>query len=379
MSEIHYIFRDGQTYAIKEGKVIAAGADSDEVERQVKQAFDPSVVGPHMMDPMDAVGAHACSRCGGHLDHEGRCVDCGMYPDEAAQYERGDMYDPYPHDEPSPGYELGGEAGSYMAHVLTPNGLKGTILGKAAGLWGEEVTIRLENGRIVKLPVGTELKQAKTAAKRDPIDPLEARLAKTPDGTRESLVARYEELGTIKQHAASMVRQASLDDQQRLDRIVVTADVEQREIKEAVAHLDDVESYAPPGFSMGVAHEAAGISRDDASWLDRVVDDMIKEAEATDFTKLMDEGPEALTAGLEDPALADKDVTHQIASSFILEKTAGIDRKIAEPYIDTFLGRIEDCRMNELARRQEDTTHNQKEAATEDPYKDVPDDAIFLS
>src|SRR5438270_12718836 len=33
-------------------------------------------------------------------------------------------------------------------HVTTPNGAKGEILNRVAGVWGDEITVRFENGQI---------------------------------------------------------------------------------------------------------------------------------------------------------------------------------------------------------------------------------------
>src|SRR5689334_8796561 len=33
-------------------------------------------------------------------------------------------------------------------HITTPNGVKGQILGRVATTWGEEITVRFENGEI---------------------------------------------------------------------------------------------------------------------------------------------------------------------------------------------------------------------------------------
>lgn len=401
--DVTYVFENGKTYAIHQGKVIAASTDADDVERQVKLAFggDPGYgeqravdesQGPpmhgggpaDMPPPPDDLGQiDRCYACGtGEIDPAtGACQDCGAPADYPG---RGQGRHPFPHDEPhdmpSPGYEMGGEAGSYMAKtVSTPNGLKGTVLGKVAGVWGDEVTVRLENGRIVRLPVGTELRAHKVAAapRKNPIEALETRLAGTPDGSHASLVARSNELESIKRYASTLVRDGvSYADSVRLDQIVVVAETEQAELIDAAAHLDDVEAIAPPSFTMAAADRTSSVSREDASWLDHTMDEIIKEAEATDFTKLMDEGPEALTAELPDVALADTGVTRQMASHFVAEKTAGVDRKIADPYTVTFLARVEECRRQALATRQH-TTH--KEAAAEqDKYKDLPDDALFL-
>lgn len=392
--DVTYVFENGKTFAIHQGKVIAASTDADDVERQVKLAFGPDQLGegqppmhgggptempppPHDMGGMGGQGGMPCESCGGEVGPDGHCVNCGDFQVPGGDQHGHGMGEMYPHDQPSPGYEMGG---SYMAKtVSTPNGLKGTVLGKVAGIWGDEVTVRLENGRIVKLPVGTELRTQKTAAapRQSPIEALEHRLTATPDGSYESLVARSNELESIKRYASSLVRDGvSYADSVRLDQLVVVAETEQAELIDAAAHLDDVDAIAPPSFTMAAADRTSSISREDASWLDHTLDEMIKEAEATDFTKLMDEGPEALTAELPDVALADTGVTRQMASHFIAEKTAGIERKLAEPYTVTFLARVEECRRAALATRQQ-TTH--KEAAAEqDKYKDLPDDALFL-
>lgn len=394
---ITYVFENGKTFAIHEGKVIAASTDADDVERQVRLAFGPDQLGegqppmhgggptemppaPHDLGGMGGHDGMPCESCGSQVGPDGHCLRCGDFQVPGGDQHGRGMEEMYPHDEPSPGTMFGGEAGSYMAKtVSTPNGLKGTVLGKVAGVWGDEVTVRLENGRIVRLPVGTELRTQKVAAalRKTPIEQLETRLALIPDGTRDSLVARSTELERIRRTASALVRDGvSYADSVRLDQLVVLAETEQDEIVDAVSHIDDSESIAAPSFSMAAADRTSSISREDASWLDHTVDEMIKQAEATDFTKLMDEGPEALTAELPDVALADTGVTRQMATSFIGEKTAGIDRKIADPYTVTFLARVEECRRQALATRQQ--TIHKEAAAEQDKYKDLPDDALFL-
>lgn len=401
--DVTFIFRDGQTYAIHQGKVIAASDDSDLVQRQVRQAFgpDPSMGlngGSQEPNNLDVgrpgtfgdtgelptlgdlggcpgcgapdAGGNFCPECGQPVGHAGGQEDPGLHPEHMDAMSAGDE-DPY------------GEMGyGRQAKVITPNGLKGSVLGKVSGLWGDEVTVRLENGRIVKLPTGTELRTQKAAATQsNPIERLEARLAATPDGTRDSLVARSDELVTLRRTAAVLIREGvSWADAKRLDEIVVTADVERHEVADALAHLDDVEAIVPPElptFSIAAAKEAAGISREDASWLDASLTELVKEAEAQDFTRLMDEGPEAFAAELPDSALADTGTTRQMASNFVGAKTAGIAREIADPYIDTFLARVEECRRAELSTRKQ-TTHKEA-AAAEDDFGDFPDDCLFLS
>ena len=66
-------------------------------------------------------------------------------------------------------------------HVQTPNGLKGTILGKQRGLWGDQVTIRLENGRIARFDVTPDDKwewiTEQKAASLSPLTRLQEKLA----------------------------------------------------------------------------------------------------------------------------------------------------------------------------------------------------------
>jgi hypothetical protein len=293
------------------------------------------------------------------------------------------MESQYPQDAPSPGIEMGGEAGPYMASITTPNGLKGKVLGKVAGLWQDEVTVRLENGRIVHLPVSKEMRFERTASapKGNPTERFEQRLAASVDGTRESLVTRHKGLLALQTEARQIIANGVSDtDAESLDQIVVAADVEIAEVNDAIAHLDDAETqaYAPPvPFSMSAAHEAAAsLGGKDGSWLDKTATEMIAEVEATDFKRLMDEGPEALTADLDTPALADAGVVRQVATSFIRSKTAGTDPKVRDPYEATFIKRVEECRRAELSSRAQTT---QKEAAVqEDAFKDAPDESIFM-
>lgn len=358
-----YVFRDGHTYAIRQGKVIAADVDPAEVERQVL-AYHEDPYGVGYEHPIETT----CPHCGGLTDGSDpsmACVCPGQHHAPAAAPTQ-----PMPMPDPS-----------VYAKVVTPNGLKGTVLGKVAGLWGDEVTVRLENGRIVKLPTGTVLngtEQKTAAAKPNLLNQMEHRLAAIPVGTRESLSERLRELAWLKDKAASLIREgASHNDSVRLDMIVVTADVERSEVSEALAYLDEAERIeAPRAFTMQAADRTSAISKEDGSWLDDAYNKMIREAEAQDFTKLMDEGPEALVAELPDSALADTGVTRQTASAFIAEKTAGVDRQIATPYMDTFLARVEQVRRAELSTRTQ--THHKEAAAQEDVFKDVPDDALWL-
>jgi hypothetical protein len=383
-NEVAYTEKDGTWYAISQSKVIAHSADLAALEQKV--AMDPMGDGGTDMPPAPdslGLGAVSCPQCQSPADAEDSfCRHCGS----PIQGEGGS----FANEPPAPdGGTLGDIDGSapvspYESSVITtPNGLKGTVLGKVAGLWSDELTVRLENGRIVRVPFTRDVKvaSAESSTPTSPIARLEARLAASVDGTRPSLVARRDELAAIKKSAAAIIANGVSDAHaQELDSIVVTADAEMAQVDDAIAHHDaeTTQAYAPPApFSMGVADEAAAsLGGRDGSWLDGVTNDLIAEAEATNYKQLMDEGPEAFTAELADSAIADAGVTRSMASSFIRSKTAGTDPRVRDPYETTWLERVEQCRRAELTTRKQ-TTHKEA-AAQEDQYKDAPDESLFI-
>jgi hypothetical protein len=106
---------------------------------------------PELRFQPNEAGSPACVGCGAPLGDPH-----GMGPDieggfGGAPY--GDAGDEFP------------DHGPRQASITTPNGLKGKVLGKVAGLWQDEVTVRLENGRIVHLPVAKDMKFERTASK----------------------------------------------------------------------------------------------------------------------------------------------------------------------------------------------------------------------
>lgn len=272
------------------------------------------------------------------------------------------------------------EHGGINSRVTTPNGLSGKVLGRVSGMWGDEVTVRFDNGRIVSVPVNQNLTfhAAEKVVEENPTKALEARLAQSIDGSKESLENRVSELKSIRLEAAALIQKgAAYETEQELDRLRVEADYELGEVHAALEHLNDAETEsftAPAPFRMqAVEQESVGSS--DSTWLDSTVNDMISEAEATDFGKLMDEGPEAFTAGLDAPALAEAGITRSIASRFINSKTAAANPELRQKYEQVWLARVEECRKAELLNRKETT---KKEAASqEEDQSNLPDDVLF--
>lgn len=390
--EVTYVFENGKTYAMAEGRVVAASTDLDEVERHVKEAYGEATEMPPpppdlgmettqgMPGPTGAPGPGGlpCPNCQGPLDPQnGSCLECGYQDPQTNPWTGHEPNDFGPMDS-----DVYDEPVRPMARtVTTPNGLKGTVLGKVASTWGDEVTIRLENGRIVHLPAGTKLSFEKTASteKTNPIKQLERKLAADVDGTQESLLTRREDLIRIRKSAMTLIREGvSHDDALRLDEIVVTADAEGQEVEDAIEHLADEElqGYSPPArFEVGVAPVTESMGGNDSGWLNQAYDSLQADVEATDYGKLMDEGPEAFAAELPDAAIADSGATSDMATEFVSSKTAGTNPEIRNDYIKAFVARVEECRKEELSTRKEPTT---KEAAVqEEDYSDLPDDVLF--
>lgn len=387
---------DGRTYAYLDGKIVASATDADELEQKLATWPDVHEVpgGPHQhqqdftrsypegLVAPDPQGLGVCQACNGEGAREGfggcpHCGGTGQEPDPQDPAAPGAAVDPLQGASPDtlPGDNLPPRA----THITTPNGLKGQILGKVKGLWGEQVTIRLENGRIAKFDVTDSSKVSFVEEKDTPSSPygaLEARLAATPDGTKASLVARIKELKAIKNDAAAVIRTAQYVDQETVHNLVVQADYELREVTDALAALEDAEPYAAPApFSTGVA-EQESMGGHDSTWLDNVVEDMVAENESLDFDQMIDEVPEVMAAELETPVLEDAGAVRDRAEALVTSKTAGLEPQAAADFRAAFLTRVEACRRAELGRREEREEVQSKTASSEN--YDGPAEGLFM-
>jgi len=272
-------------------------------------------------------------------------------------------------------------------HVVTPNGLKGTILGKQKGLWGDQVTIRLENGRIARFDVSADETEPTSAGRFDwisetkqaaasPLTQLQEKLAAPiEDRTRTGLVARIKELKNLKHEAVQELRTANYTDETTINNIIVQADYELREITDALAALEEAEPYAPPApFNPNVVEQEA-VGGHDSTWLDHTLQEIIEENEAQDFDRIMEESPELLVADMETPALEDAVGVDEAANAYVSARTAGLDPKAVGDFRVAFLKRVREAREVELEGRRESATQ-QKQASTEE--ETYPDEGLFL-
>jgi hypothetical protein len=268
-------------------------------------------------------------------------------------------------------------------HIITPNGVKGEILGRTPDLWGEQLTIRLANGSITRYTVHGEtdvdwVTEKKTSAS-NPATALKDRLATDFERDVDSLSARYKELGDISIEAHRLASAgAPYSVQVELDQVRVAAEAEARQIKEAIDHLDsaDAESFIPDAPFAPSVVEQADLGGHSDDWLDAVTNDMIAETEEVDTDKLLSEGPALFVTELDNGALADTGVTREMALAHVTAKTAGFTGEEIDEYRQTFIARVEVSRRHELASRKEVT--KKTAAAEEQTYADVPDDVMFL-
>jgi hypothetical protein len=268
--------------------------------------------------------------------------------------------------------------------IETPNGLKGEILGNVKGLWDDEITVRWENGRIAKYDTRPDGKYTKTAA-AEPESALDY-LTKTLDASyshdKTSLSSRLRDLDGVVAKVAAIVATNDIPaaDARKLDGIALSAEHEQNEIREALAHLEqvDYEAFAPPASPTYAAVEQASLGGGTGSWLDETIDDMIKEADSTDFDRLLLEGPGQFVVDVDTAALADQGVTAQLATTHIESKTAGLVGDEVEDYRKQFLAKVEVARRQELQERQRTTRVAAEQQAEQEKSDNLPDESLFM-
>lgn len=377
MAEPTYIFQNGNVYTLVDGRVVSSVKEAD---------FADPAVGGHpihgevqMPDApggiQDDLGSDGvpCPTCGSPTSaHDQYCPQCGspIADSGAGQFPQGDA-------------GAGGivPSGQMIAKtVTTPNGLRGRVLARVPGIWGDEVTVRFENGVIRRIPVDKRLTFASEEVKASdsPVKSLEERLASSTQTDRDSLSARASELEDIKIAAGKLVASSSDGEAATLNCISVEADFELREVKAALEHYADLEGkgFEPPAPIENVPTvEQTSMNGTDANWLDATLGEMTTEAAGRDYTKLMDEGPEEFIAGLDDAQLADAGTTRAMASYEIRSHTAGADEKVRVNYERVWLARVELQRRERLASRKEEV---RKEASS--PAEEVapPDESLFM-
>lgn len=382
MSSINYLFgKDGQAYLYKEGEIVASAKNIAELE---KLAISEGNFGhPYLVSqPNPAINQNSepnapCPNCQG-----AGCPQCSFTGSQAGAAAKTAKIGDGNFGETKKGIEkectyCDGTGCHYCqsddptqtndvtevlkhrqshTHVTTPNGLKGQIVSRCQGVWSDEITVRLDNGRIAKFEVvpGEEYYYSNEENPyNSPYKDLQNKLDEVPDGTKDSLVKRITDLKGIRTQANTLLHTAAYVDQVTLDEIIIMASHEIGEVQQALAALEateEVESLMP--FQINVVGAQEHMGGADASWLDGTLAEMIAETEGQDFDQLMSEGPERFISGLEDGAVADAGEVRALASTYIANKTIGIEPKVAEEFKQEFLDRIESVRKEEDKQRR---------------------------
>lgn len=275
-------------------------------------------------------------------------------------------------------------AADQATHITTPNGLTGQILSRVATTWGDAYSVRFENGEIQSLYVTaesefTQQQPKKVASGTTPIQRLASVAEEHVGPDRVSLKARLAELTNLRVEAKTLIQSGvSLEDMHALDGIIVQAEHEQIQIKQALDHLDatEGEGFTPYKPDMQVIPGANVGHQNDGTWLDAVIEDDRKAAASVDFNSLLDDGPTLLVASQEDATLADAGDMRDRALSFVQSKTSGFAGDKVDEFERLFLDRTEQARRVELAARKQIV---KKEAAQKKSnVDDAPVESLFM-
>jgi hypothetical protein len=359
-----YIFKDDHVYTMVNGQVVSSVKESE---------FEPGAGGEGGVEmpeaPADVQGP-PCPGCGMPTEPQDQyCPQCGT----PLQGEGGG---------PEMGNQMGTEqpqpvGGQMVAHVTTPNGMKGRVLARVPSLWGEEVTIRFENGNIVKVPVDQRLTfttSEETSAAETAAQSLEERLAAHFEQDKMSLVDRGRELEKIAKEASQHVSVANDQEAAKLGSIVSQAKFELAEVTAVIDAMlsGEQEAYTAPRSIPMVSQ--ASFNKNDSSWLEGVHADMTREASERDYRDLMDTGPEAFVASLDSAQMADAATTRIMATREIEAKTAGATPEQQDAFRRMWLARVEQQRQAQLSSFKEEV---RKEASSDTPTS-APDESLFL-
>jgi predicted RNA-binding Zn ribbon-like protein len=265
-------------------------------------------------------------------------------------------------------------------HITTPNGLKGQIISRVDGMWGNEITVRFANNEIRRFETTANLTFSAEAedAPSSYAVALQSVLDRPVDSSRAGLTARVKELEAVQHEVHShFASERNAATQRDLNRIAMTASVEVEEVKEALAYLAAVDAEnASPAAPVYAAVEQVSLGQNSGNdWLSITAQDMIDESEEEDLEELMDEGPTKLVSSLEDSAIHHAGTVQEIAAAHIMGRTAGFQGAQVEAYREQFVARTEQARRLEMTYRQDAA----REVATvkQASMDNVPDEALF--
>jgi hypothetical protein len=412
MSALNFLFDDqGNAFLYQNGKIVASASNVSELEKKAGTDFGgQGITGQTPLPPPSTTqtsspGSGPCPGCNGQGcascnftgSHAGAAANspgsnptsfnpmniaskkkkCEYCDDQGCH--RCESDDPTQTDDIT---EVLKHRSSSKHYITTPNGIKGQIVSATKGIWGDEVTVRFDNGRIAKLDVvpGSDYKisSEEEDPEHSPYRRLWAKLNEMPSGTKESLINRIGDLKTIQLEAKTLIHTANYIDEKTLDEIITIASHEIKEAAEAIEAIDDSEPFEPSApYGINV-YEQESIGGHDSTWLDTTLAEMIEETEAQDFDKMMEEGPEEFVSGLNDAIISDTGEVRALAASFVDSKTVGIEKEAKKEFKTAFLARVEEVRRNEEKERRAKVVKQAKKKEIELEGDFLTDEQLFL-
>lgn len=266
-------------------------------------------------------------------------------------------------------------------HVITPNGMKAQILGRTSSLWDDQITVRFENGQIRHYATshgdGASLQYvAEVPVPENRVAALQEQIDEMYDHSKQGLVARLNQLEELHHTAKSNILDSkSASEQDQLHKIVLIADHEKQEVKEALEYITSIDEAIEAPRRAYAAVEQISLGRSD-NWLEVVANDMIAESEGRDYDKIMQEGPVMLVSSLDEGALQDAGTVREIAFNDIVAKTAGFTGDDVDEYRMRFVAATEIARQKEANTRKHQVAR--EESIKEASVENATDEALFL-
>lgn len=248
-------------------------------------------------------------------------------------------------------------------HVKTPNGLKGTILGRTPSFWGETVTVRFSNGHVSQLPVASKDLEFITESKTEatPVEKIAAVVdAEILSADFETLKSRLTKLDEVKVFATTLARTTNLshDELISINSNLAKARAEVEEINEVLSAQADVEedytSYRPAPREF------------EQSWLDRIA----SEETAPPVEEDQEERVSNFINSLSDDTLANGSLVSQIAFDRVSSETQDLDA------VESFIEVSELTRQAVQASRRE--ARKIAKTASDHALSQATDESIFL-
>ena len=263
-------------------------------------------------------------------------------------------------------------------------GEEAKVLDSYRGLWGEELVRVSVNNQIVDVP--RDQIQFVSSEVVDPVAELRSFVYNIPEeaNTKSQILANIHNLKIAKDVAyrfiTSMSEDISESEEISFDIVYSSCDERIKDLEERLATFSTEEDQeyvdALPQYEMGKKIMSSSFSRDGAGWMDEVIEKMAAEAEEIDITKLANEDPLILVAGLSEEVIANAVAVRNMAVERVLEVAGPLDEETKQSVVSTYVRNAEEARRKRFSNIQalsaEEVQVQQRTANS------TPDEGLFL-